>query len=98
MTFIAEFEYGGALFYNVMLVEGDKATDYTPSFIDINNSIAKMEIKADEIASTVAKQEVKNMKLGGANLLLNSDEKKELNRAEPLYVYIFIYSFSYSFP
>lgn len=69
LTFIAEFEYGGGLFYDVMLVEGNKATDYTPSFTDINNSIAKMEIKADEIASTVARQEVQNMEIGGTNLI-----------------------------
>ena len=74
LTFIAEFEYGGALFYNVMLVEGDKAFDYSPSFTDINNSIAKMEIKADEIASTVAKQEVSNMKFGVENLLLGTTD------------------------
>lgn len=33
---------------------GQKATDYSPSFVDINNSIAKMEIKADEIINSVS--------------------------------------------
>ena len=53
LTIIAEHEYGGALFYNAMLVEGDKAFDWQPASQDIQSSIAKIDIKTDEINSTV---------------------------------------------
>ena len=53
LTFIAEYEFGGALIYNVMLVEGDKALDWSLASQDIQNSIARIDIKADEISSTV---------------------------------------------
>lgn len=72
LSIIAEYEYGGAAFYNVMLAEGDKTLDWSPSNQDIQNSIARIDIKADEINSTVSttiKEEVQNIKIGGTNLL-----------------------------
>lgn len=53
ITFIAEYYYGGGVFYNVMLSEGDKALDWSPASQDIQSSIAKIDIKTDEINSTV---------------------------------------------
>ncbi len=38
---------------NFKVEKGQKATDYTPSFTDITNSIARIDVKADEINSTV---------------------------------------------
>lgn len=53
LTFIAEYEYGGGLFYNAMLTEGGKALGWSPAFKDIENSIAKIELKSDEINLSV---------------------------------------------
>lgn len=53
LTFIAEGNYGGALIYNVMLVEGDKAFDWQPAFKDIEASIARIDVKSDEINLSV---------------------------------------------
>lgn len=53
LSIIAEYEYGGAAFYNVMLAEGDKALDWSPANQDVQNRIATIDIKADEINSTV---------------------------------------------
>ena len=69
LTFIAEHEYGGALFYNVMLVEGDKAFDWQPSSNDVSNSIARIDVKADEINSSVSN--IRNG-LTNENLLVGS--------------------------
>ena len=74
LSFIAENEYGGALIYNVMLVEGDKAFDWQPSSNDVSNSIAQIEAKAGEISLSVAKNEINNLQIGGANLYNNTCE------------------------
>ena len=79
LTFIAEFEYGGGAFYNVMLVEGDKAFDWSPSNQDIQNKIAKVDIKTDSITSEVSKIE-KSMAID--NLLANGNFTNGLNNWE----------------
>lgn len=45
LTFIAESYYGGGLFYDVMLSEGDKALDWSLASQDIQSSIAKLILK-----------------------------------------------------
>ena len=79
LTFIAEFEYGGGAFYNVMLVEGDKAFDWSFSSQDIQNKIAKVDIKTDSITSEVSKIE-KSMAID--NLLANGNFTDGLNNWE----------------
>lgn len=106
LSFIAENEYGGALIYNVMLVEGDTALDWQPSYSDIKTKMAQIEVNADSIASTVAKQEIKNMQIGGENLFLgttdftpstvwvNSDANWHNNTFKGCKVYYVIYDWS----
>ena len=72
LTFIAEYNQGGGRFYNVMLVEGNKAFDWQPSFKEYSTTTqmnSTIQQKADEIALTVAKKEIQNMQVGGTNLL-----------------------------
>lgn len=56
---------------NIKLEQGDKATDWTPAPEDIdsdiqtlNESIAKLDVKADGISASVS-----NLKIGGRNLM-----------------------------
>ena len=74
LTFISENGYGGSLIYNVMLVEGDTAFDWQPSYSDIKTKMAQIEVNADSISSSVAKQEVEKLQIGGANLYNNTCE------------------------
>ena len=106
LTFISENGYGGSLIYNVMLVEGDTAFDWQPSYSDIKTKMAQIEVNTDSIASTVAKQEIKNMQIGGENLFLgttdftpstvwvNSDANWHNNTFKGCKVYYVIYDWS----
>ena len=53
LYFIAENYYGGGLFYKLMLTEGEKAFDWQPAFKDIEASIARIDVKSDEINLSV---------------------------------------------
>ena len=68
LTFISENGYGGSIIYNAMLVEGDTAFDWQPAYSDIKTKMSQIEVNADSIATSVAKQEVENLKIGGTNL------------------------------
>ena len=106
LSFISENGYGGSLIYNVMLVEGDTAFDWQPSYSDIKTKMAQIEVNTDSIASTVAKQEIKNMQIGGENLFLgttdftpstvwvNSDANWHNNTFKGCKVYYVIYDWS----
>lgn len=59
-------------------VDGQLVNYYTKTESD-----SKIEQTASSVAIEVANTRINNLQIGGANLLLNSDEKKELNRAEP---------------
>ena len=76
LTFIAEYYYGGGIFYNVMLVEGQKAFTWSPANQDVKSSIAKIDIKTDSITSSVTKIE-NSMAID--NLLANGNFTNELN-------------------
>lgn len=58
-------------FKDIMVVKGQKAIDYQPAYEDVKESIAKIDIKADEIEATVS-QEITNLSIGGQNLFLGS--------------------------
>ena len=53
LYFIAENYYGGGLFYKLMLTEGEKAFDWQPALKDIEASIARIDVKSDEINLSV---------------------------------------------
>ena len=59
-------------------VDGQLVNYYTKTESD-----SKIEQTASSVAIEVANNRINNLQSGGANLLLNSYEKKELNRAEP---------------
>ena len=72
LAFISENGYGGSIIYNAMLVEGDTAFDWQPAYSDIKTKMSQIEVNADSIATSVAKQEVENLKIGGTNLYNNT--------------------------
>lgn len=72
LAFISENGYGGSIIYNAMLVEGDTAFDWQPAYSDIKTKMSQIEVNADSIATSVAKQEVENLKIGGTNIYNNT--------------------------
>lgn len=69
LTFISENGYGGSIIYNAMLVEGDTAFDWQPAYSDIKTKMSQIEVKADEINSSVSN--IRNG-LTNENLLVGS--------------------------